>query len=131
MMGILLSESIFPEMPDHKPLASAGDEAATKVCEVAKVVGPPIVATALIVSLVKDTQVHIEPGSAMPVTQVTFAPTPQADVFPVGRTMDSNDVVIMGHQQRERDYWALIQSTMNMQNPAVWMAALSSTSESK
>lgn len=36
LMGVLLPESVFPDMPDHKPLTSAGDEAATKMCEVAK-----------------------------------------------------------------------------------------------
>jgi hypothetical protein len=124
MMGILLPESIFPEMPDHKPLASAGDEAATAVCGAAKVVGRPIVATALIVSLVKDTQVHIEPGSAMPVTQVTFAPTPQPDVFPIGRGFDGTDPARMWYRRREIDHRAAMNATMGNNNPTLWTSVV-------
>ena len=124
LMGILLPESVFPDVPDHTPLASAGTEAAAKACEVAKVAGPPLVATAVIASLVLENQAHVEAGQSAPVTRVTLGPGPKPVDFPIGRTVDSNDVVIQGYQRRQRAHWAAINSTMNMHNnAALWIVA--------
>ncbi len=128
LMGILLPESVFPDMPDHKPLAAASDEAATKMCEVAKVVGPPVVATVLVGTLVMDDQVHIETGQAAAVTRVTLGPGPKPVDWPVGQTIDGNDAVLQARERRQREHWAAINSTMNAHNnPTLWMSELGAT----
>jgi hypothetical protein len=123
LMGILLPESVFPDMPDHKPLASAGDEAVTKLCEVSKAVGPPVVAAVLVGALLmEENHVHVEPGQAAPVTMVTPSNGPKPVGWPVGQTIDSNDVVLQARARRQREHWAAINSTMNFNNPALWMS---------
>src|SRR5580765_5044918 len=89
----------------------------------------PLVACVLIVALITeawsgDSKPHTH-DHKVPALAWVPPPMPDALFLPSGRGIDTNDIVMAHYRQRDRDHWAAINASANMQNnAALWTSVL-------